>query len=351
MRRILILGGTAWLGRELAAQLVDGGDDVTCLARGTAGQPPGGTTFIAVDRADPGAYDAVRTGKWDEVIEISWNVQHVQDALAALAGRATHWTLISSCSVYASNVEPAADESAALLESGDDIDEADYATAKVLCEQASMAALGDRLLTVRAGLIAGPGDGSDRFGYWVSRLALAGHDDVLTPTLEGRHIQVIDVRDLAAWIISAGRTGITGAVNAVGDMHDFDDVIAQARVVAGHGGAVVEVAPGWLVEQGVAYWAGPRSLPLWLPEEMAGFCRRSNAAFHAAGGVLRSMRQTLEDTLDDERERGLGRDRRAGLTRQEEQELLAKLQDRDQKASSHGGCRDVDRERGTGASR
>jgi 2'-hydroxyisoflavone reductase len=325
MRRVLILGGTAWLGRELAAQLVAGGDAVTCLARGVAGRPPTGVVFVAADRAEAGAYDAVRGTDWDEVIELSWDTAQVIGALEVLASRAAHWTLISSCSVYASNAEPGADESAALVDAHDGDD---YAQAKVLCERASAAALGDRLLIVRSGLIAGPGDGSDRFGYWVSRCAAAGNQDILAPTLAGRHVQVIDVRDLAAWTIRAGRDGTTGAINAVGDAHAFADVLEQARSVAGHTGAVVEAPPEWLVEQGVDYWAGPRSLPLWLPGGFEGFSRRSNAAFRAAGGALRSLHGTLRDTLDDERARGLGRDRRAGLSRAEEEELLMELRNR-----------------------
>ncbi|MDN4610579.1 NAD-dependent epimerase/dehydratase family protein [Arthrobacter burdickii] len=325
MRRVLILGGTAWLGRELATQLVDGGDDVTCLARGRSGPPPPGVVFVAADRTAGAAYDAVRTTDWDEVIELSWDIGHVRNALNALAGRATHWTLISSCSVYAPDTEAGADESAVLVQANADDD---YAQAKVLCEQSSTAAVGDRLLILRAGLIAGPGDGSDRFGYWVSRCALAGNEDVLAPTLAGRHVQVIDVRDLAAWTLRGGRDGVRGAINAVGNEHTFEDVIAQARSVAGHTGTVVEAAPNWLAEQGVAYWSGPRSLPLWLPDGFEGFSRRSNAAFRAAGGALRSLRGTLRDTLDDERARGLERNRRAGLSRAEEGELLGELRDR-----------------------
>ncbi|MHA7208743.1 NAD-dependent epimerase/dehydratase family protein [Arthrobacter sp. MDT1-65] len=325
MSRILILGGTAWLGRKLATRFVAGGHDVTCLARGSAGPPPHGAGFVAVDRSEPGAYDDVSGIDWDEVVEISWNIDHVAGALEALAARAGHWTLISSCSVYASNDEPGAAEDAALVDVATDGAADDYARAKVLCEQASAAVLADRLLTVRAGLIGGPGDGSDRFGYWVSRCALAGDGDVLVPTLADRYVQVIDVRDLTAWIIRAGLGGTVGAVNAVGDVHAFGDVLAGARSVAGHTGGLAEATPEWLADQGVAYWAGPRSLPLWLPEDFTGFCRRSNAAFRAAGGTLRDVRDTLEDTLDDERARGLERDRRAGLTRAEELELLATL--------------------------
>ncbi len=325
MRRILILGGTAWLGRTLARQLLASGDDVTCLARGSAGPPPPGAVFVAADRSEARAYDAVLDTEWDEVIEISWDATQVSAALAALGTRAAHWTLISSCSVYASNAEPGADESAALVEPADDAGDDDYARAKALCEQVSTAAVGDRLLIVRAGLIAGPGDGSDRFGYWVSRFAFAGAADVLAPSLPESYVQVIDVRDLAAWTVLAGRAGVTGALNAVGDSHRFGDVLEQARTVALHSGSLIEAVPDWLVEQGVAYWAGPRSLPLWLPEDHSGFSRRSNAAFRSTGGSLRSVRDTLGDTLDDERTRGLGRERRSGLSRQDELELLRLL--------------------------
>lgn len=322
MRRILILGGTAWLGRELAARLVEAGDDVTCLARGTSGGSPEGARFVPADRDGPDPYAAVQDTAWDEVIEISWEVGHVIGALDALAGRAAHWTLISSVSVYASDAEPDADENAPLTEASEPTD---YAQAKVLAEHASAAALGDRLLVVRSGLIAGPGDGSDRFGYWVARFALAGKEDVLAPTASGRFVQVIDVRDLADWIVRAGRAGVTGKINAVGESIPFHALLAQARAVAGHTGAVVEASPAWLVEQGVGYWTGPRSLPLWLPEDLRGFSRRSNAAFRTAGGTLRSVQETLGDTLDDEASRGLERERRSGLTRREERDLLAML--------------------------
>ncbi|KNC15060.1 reductase [Arthrobacter sp. RIT-PI-e] len=322
MGRVLILGGTAWLGRLLAEKLIDDGDDVTCLARGTAGPPPAGTTFVRADRDNPDAYAAVRDTAWDEVVELSWDPDHVAGALGALADRAAHWTLVSSVSVYASDAEPDAGETAALHEA---TDPADYASAKVTAEHASGAALGGRLLVVRAGLISGPGDGSDRFGYWVSRLALAGHGDVLAPVVADRFVQAIDVRDLAGWMIRAGRSGVTGVVNAVGESTPFGTLLTSAREVGGHTGALVEASPEWLAEQGVAYWAGPRSLPLWLPEDLSGFSRRSNAAFRAAGGTLRSLRHTLVDTLDDETARGLERGRRSGLDRREELELLAKL--------------------------
>ena len=102
-------------------------------------------------------------------------------------------------------------------------------------------------------------------------------------------------------------------------------MLRLAREVAGHTGALLPASDEWLEAHEVSYWAGPRSLPLWLPPGMPGFWTRSHAAFRLLGGRLRPLRATLERTLDDERSRGLDRDRRAGLTRSDELALLAEL--------------------------
>ncbi|GAA1346162.1 NAD-dependent epimerase/dehydratase family protein [Arthrobacter roseus] len=323
MRKVLILGGTAWLGREIAAQLVANGDHVTCLARGESGSAPDGAVLVSADRSGADAYQQVDGEQWDEVIELSYNLDFVKDALRCLAPRTKHWTLISSVSVYAFNSEPNADEDAALL---NPVDLADYGQAKVAAEQATTAAAGDFLLTVRPGLIGGPGDGSDRFGYWPARFSSAGDGPVLTPTTEGLSAQVIDVRDLAAWIIDAGSRGVTGIFNAVGDEYPLASVLEQAAAVAGFRGAVVPATHEWLLNHGVNYWAGLYSLPLWLPQEDAAMAQRSNTAFRAAGGQLRPLEHSLADVLADEQHRGLDRERRSGLTRAEELALLQLLQ-------------------------
>ncbi|WP_232083498.1 NAD-dependent epimerase/dehydratase family protein [Arthrobacter sp. SO5] len=322
MTRTLILGGTAWLGREIAEQLVARGEDVTCLARGESGEVTSGATFVRSDRRLPGAYDAVTVSRWDEIIELSYAADLVTGALEALAGNTRHWTLVSSVSVYASNSESGADEDAALVEPTD-LD--DYAHAKVAAERATTEAVGDRLLIARPGLIAGPGDTSDRFGYWASRLALASHEPVLVPDVRGRSVQVIDNRDLAGWLINAGRRGLTGTYNTVGSERDFSTVLLAAAEVAGHTGEFISADDNWLIERNVSYWAGPRSLPLWLPRNDSAFAQRSRTRFLAAGGTERNLKQTLEDVLADERTRGLNRERRSGLNRDEETLLLAEI--------------------------
>jgi nucleoside-diphosphate-sugar epimerase len=317
MRRVLVLGGTGWLGREVARAALADGAEVVCVARGESGAVPAGATLARADRTAPGAYDALG-GDWDEVVELASAPGLVVPALAALAPRAAHWTLVSTVSVYRRDDEPGADETADLVEPRD---LTAYPDAKVAAERASADHLGDRLLIARPGLIVGPGDPTDRFGYWPARLHRGGA--VLVPDAAGRYVQVVDVADLAGWIARAGAAGATGRVNAVGRPHRMDEFFAAVRAATGFDGELVVADDAWLLDHDVRYWAGPRSLPLWLPADATGFARRDGAAYLAAGGTVRPLEDTVARTLADEVARGAGRRRRAGLDPDDEAALLA----------------------------
>ena len=325
--RILVLGGTAFLSAEIARQAVAAGHDVTCLARGSAAAPPAGTKWLREDRSLGASAYAGAKGEWDEVVEVARDPVPAAEALDALTHRAAHWTFVSSCSVYADASLANATEEAALLQplaTGIPSTPENYGESKAAIEEATLQAAGGKAHLCRAGLIGGPGDSSDRYGYWPARFA-RDTAPVVVPAVDHHPTQVIDVRDLAAWILRAAEKRVAGALNALGGQVAFGTYIAASREAAGHQGVVLPAAEDWLADQGVNYWAGPDSLPLWLPPGHEGFMARSNQAAVAAGLQLRPWQETLADTLADERRRGLDRPRKAGLTPGTEARLVGKL--------------------------
>ncbi|WP_243232645.1 NAD-dependent epimerase/dehydratase family protein [Microbacterium sp. CIAB417] len=319
MTDVLILGGTGWLSSRIAERWRDAGARVTCLARG--GRPaPDGTALVRGDRDDDGVYDQLQRD-WDEVVDVSSRAGHVERAVGALAGRARRWTYVSSMSVYADDSTPDADEPSPLHAPAREGDEDDYAAQKVAAEQA-VGSLGDRARILRPGLIVGPGDPSDRFGYWAAAFERAGAEAVLVPPLAEAWAQVIDVEDLAAFIATDRGHGI---LNAIGEPLPLGEMLALVRAATRHSGEVVEAGEAWLADHEVDYWMGERSLPLWLPAEMSGFLRRSNRAYLAEGAALTPLEDTIAKVVADERARGVDRPRRAGLTRDEEEALLREL--------------------------
>lgn len=286
MVTMLLLGGTSWVGGLVARDAVARGHEVTCLARGESGSPPDGVTFVEADRSGPAAYDAVAHRPWDVVIDVSRQPGQVRAAVAALGASARQWTFVSTGSVYA-------DQSVALTESspvlpaleGDEAGPDQYGEGKVACEQA-----------------------------------------VLVPDVPQQPMQVIDVGDLARWVVVASEAGFTGVVHGAGQATTVGQLIDLSADLAGHSGPRITADPDWLLARDVEPWMGPRSLPLWLPASHHGMGMMNDSHSVEMGLQRRPLVDTLTDTLDDERARGLGRPRSAGLARVDELALIDQWQ-------------------------
>lgn len=321
------------LGRAVAAQALVDGHAVTCLARGVAGDAPDGATWVRADRDDvDGLRDVTGEGsRWDAVVDVSRQPGQVRRAVDALAPVADRYVFVSTGNVYADHSRPGSDETVPLLSplEGDVMTDMEvYGEAKVACEAAVREAFGDRALIARAGLIGGPGDWSGRSGWWPWRFAhpVGADGAVLVPDDPDLPMSVVDVRDLAAWLVRCAAAGTSGVFDAVGEPGTLGGLLAAAREVAGHDGPVVAASAPWLAEQGVQEWMGPDSLPLWISDpRWRGFGGHTGAAARAAGLTCRPVTETLRDAAAHEEGREPTDPRRCGLSDATERRLLALL--------------------------
>lgn len=322
-----------FLSRTVARLAVKRGHQVTALARGTHPVPKG-VQLVTADR-EQGA-DAYRSllasladeQTWDAVLDVSRIPNQVESAVTALSTRTKHWAFVSTVSVYADHSTPSGNESDQLLaEWSEDQDPLEhYGEAKVSCEKILREALSpEQLLVARPGLICGPGDPSDRYGYWPARFA-RDNEPVLAPAVAASaKTQVIDVRDFAAWLLDGMENALAGTYDVVGDEVPMQTLLGAALEASGYRGQIRLAPEEWLLEQGVNYWAGEDSLPLWLPAEAAGMFQRDGSAARRVGLRPRPFDETLKAVLQDERSRGLTRERRAGLSAAKEKALIAEL--------------------------
>ena len=347
-----MLGGTAWLGRTVAEEAVSRGHDVICAARGSAG-PPAGVTFVRVDRDADRGLDALGNAHWDAVVDVSRQPGQVRRAVRDLD--AAHWVFVSTGNVYAGFAAIEQPEDAprrAPLDGDVMIDMDTYGEAKVACEDYVTASAGTATI-VRSGLIGGPGDTSGRTGYWPWRLAhpvgqtaargdAAGPDVVAPGVVELGVVELgvvepgvvvpddldfpcamVDVRDLAAWVVTAAERRLDGAFNATGPTTLLGEVLATAAEVAGSAARLTPVPAQRLRELGIQGWMGPASLPLWIDDpEWRGFATLDTSRARAAGLITRPLADTLRDALAWEEIRPEAEPRRAGLTDDEERRVL-----------------------------
>ena len=296
--RLLVLGGTHHVGRAVVETALGRGDDVTTLTRGVSGPSASGAIALHADRTDPAMLRAaLGTAEWDAVID-TWSGAPavVRDSAALLADRAGHYGYVSSRSVYSWPPPPGQDESGPVVD-GDPADtgQEDYAAAKRGGELAAAEAFGDRALLARAGLIIGPYEIVGRMPWWLGRIDRGG--DVLAPGPPDRPLQLIDCRDLAAWMLSAADRGLGGAFNTVSKSgHATMASLLDAAISAtGSSARLVWVSPEVIESAGIEAWT---ELPIWLPPtgEAAGMHDGDVTAAYAAGLTCRPIEETIADT-------------------------------------------------------
>ena len=301
--RLLVLGGTKFLGRAVVEEALARGHEVTMFNRGETNSE----LFPGVEKLRgnrDGDLSALEGRDWDAVVDPSGYLPRIVRASAELlADRVGHYTFVSSISVYGDFSEPPREDETPLIRLDDTSDESlegdRYGGFKALCEQVVADVFAGRSARLRAGLIVGPNDPTGRFTYWPSRVARGG--EVLAPGRKGRQVQFIDVRDLGAWMVELGERGVAGAFNAVGPEPPItiSELLESCRAVSGSDAWFTWVDEKFLRENEVGEWM---ELPLWIAETGDPAWRRMMEAdvsrAVAEGLRFRPVADTVRDTLE-----------------------------------------------------
>lgn len=316
--RILVLGGTQFLGRHVVDASLAAGHAVTLFNRGLT--RPGLFPHVERLRGDrDGDLSALAGRSFDAVVDTSGYVPRVVERTLDALGRVGHYTFVSSVSAYADLSEPCEEDAplASLDHETEEHQSGAYGALKALCEDVVRTRFPGAFIP-RPGLIGGPWDPTGRFTYWPRRLDAGGR--VLAPAPAGEDTQLIDVRDLAAWIVTAGEGLLEGTYNAVGPVQPRSELLDTCRRVTGSGAELVWVDPGFLAEHGVEQWL---ELPIWLNEpEYAALQSTPRAKALAAGLRTRPLEATARDTLAWVRRGEAPADAPAGLDPEKEQRVL-----------------------------
>jgi 2'-hydroxyisoflavone reductase len=335
--KVLIIGGTIFLGPRLVEAALQRGHHVTTFSRGRhAGNVHAGVEVLKGDRNVD--VSALRGRTWDAVIDtcgyVPGSIDRILDAVDY--ENLPHYTFVSSVSVYADFPVGGCDERHPVATiTPEQLREAEemttgarasartygemYGALKALCEQAAEHRMPGRVLNVRPGLIVGAHDYTDRFTYWVRRTAHGG--TILAPGRPRRRVRVIDARDLAEWIVRVVDARAAGIFNATGaeDGLTFGAMLDAGRSVSASDARITWVDEQYLLDKGVQPWS---ELPLWMPEEHNGIFEVRNDRAIAHGLTFRPLSDTVRDTLAWDTARRQDEPLKAGLSRERERELL-----------------------------
>jgi nucleoside-diphosphate-sugar epimerase len=347
--KLLILGGTRFVGRHLVTAARARNHEITLFNRGKHREqhPSAALTGVETIHGDRNSDLAKLKGRrWDAVVDTSGYLPRtVKASIEILSHSVDRYVFISSLSAYADVSVIGIDETAPLarltseqLEEANEIDSSGQASAvtygkmygglKALCEQAADEVMPNRVLIIRPGLIVGPYDYTDRFTYWVVRVARGNEaGEVLAPGRPDRWLQFIDVRDLAEWtvrMIERKETGIYNA-NSLPNKLTMETVLEECKMVSDSDASFTWVSDNFLMQEKVAPWS---EMPLWMPEEGAphlkGFMFINCNKAVAAGLSFRPLNDTIKDTLTWSETNLLNEELKAGIDPAKEQRLLHK---------------------------
>ncbi|WP_062236500.1 NAD-dependent epimerase/dehydratase family protein [Fictibacillus sp. FJAT-27399] len=321
--RILIIGGTRFVGRYITASFLQKGHQVTLFNRGSNQELfPECQTLIGDRDSD---LKPLRGQKWDAVVDTCGYFPRQTEQMAkTLRDSVPHYTYISSVSAYKSMEKKNQTEESELGVLTDtateEITGETYGPLKAACEEKIKQTYGESCLIIRPGLIVGPHDYSDRFTYWPARAAKGG--GILAPAEPDRQVQFIDVRDLSEWIVSMVEKKAAGVFNAVGDHYRMAEVLKACLSVTKSGGEIIWVEESFLNEKKVDEWM---ELPLWISSKKSlGIQHINNDKAIASGLAFRNIQETIMDTFNWDQTRNMKpEDYKAGMSPDREKELLS----------------------------
>jgi len=320
--KLLILGGTVFLGRHIVTAALEAGHTVTTFNRGThAPQEQKTVEKLHGDREK--SLDELANRTWDAVIDTcGYDPDVVEKSAETLKNCANNYVFISSISAYKSFPIQGMDESAT-LKSIEDGDEIEYGSLKVACEKSIEKVFGNRATIIRPGLIVGPYDPTDRFTYWPWRVSKGGR--LIAPGDPERRVQFIDARDLAEWTVRMIENKTTGTFNATGPENQLSmrQFLNECNAVGGNFAQFVWLNDDALAEAKVDPWM---EMPLWIPaadEEHGGFLSMDCSKAQNAGLKYSALARTIKDTLIWSSKRDQSHKWKAGLAAEKENQLLA----------------------------